>query len=42
MRNDDDRNLRWSSWSKADGAGKFFYVMAAILALLIITSFFND
>ncbi len=42
MRNDDDKDIHWPSWSKTDDAGKFFYVMAAILALLIITSFFND
>ena len=41
MRNDDN-NPRWPSWSKADGVGKFFYVMAAIWVLLIISSFFND
>ena len=42
MRNDDENNTRWPSWSEADDVGKGFYIMAAILALLIITSFFND
>ena len=41
MRNDDDRNIRSPSWSKADGIGKFAYVMAAVWVFLIITSFFN-
>lgn len=42
MRNDDENNPRWPSWSEADDVGRFFYVMAAIWAFLIISSFFND
>ena len=36
MRNDDENNPRWPSWSETDDVGKGVYIGAAFLALLIL------
>ena len=40
MRNDDN-SPRWPSWSKADGVGKFAYIMAGVWAFLILSAIFG-